>query len=114
MQESTTSREVYVRKVLEAYRSTPGTTGHVRREDRQLAARLYEEGVRLDTVENALVLAAARRLLRPPDSTPLATIRSLHYFVPVIDEVAGLTVGQDYFQYLHRKIERLLKDPKGA
>jgi hypothetical protein len=113
VEENTTSREEYARRLLAAYRSTPGTTGYVRREDRRLAGRLYEKGVSVETVENALVLAAARRLFRPPDAARLATIRSLHYFLPVIEEVAELTVGQDYFQYLCGKIERFLKNPKG-
>jgi hypothetical protein len=34
------SREEYVRRVLEAYRHTPGTTGTVRRPDRLLATQL--------------------------------------------------------------------------
>ena len=48
------SREEYVRKVLEAYRTTPGTTGHIRRPDRVLAAALQQRGVPLQAVENAL------------------------------------------------------------
>ena len=58
-------REDYVRQVLEAYRTTPGTCGHLRRPDRLLAAQLYERGIPIDKVENALVLAAVRRLIRP-------------------------------------------------
>ena len=59
--------------------------------------------MRLRAVENALVLAASRRLVRPTDATPLGTIRSLAYFLPVIDEVLELTVSQDYFRYLRSK-----------
>ena len=55
----------YVRRLLEAYRATPGTSGAVRRPDRLLAAQLYERGVSLEAVENALVLAATRRMIRP-------------------------------------------------
>ena len=66
---------------------TPGTTGTVRRPDRLLAAQLHQRGVPLAAVENALVLAAARRLIRPADAPPLGTIRSLAYFLPVIEEV---------------------------
>jgi hypothetical protein len=112
MTDNTDGRKAYVRRVLEAYRLTPGTTGQVRREDRRLANRLYDHGVQLDTVENALVLAAARRLLRPPDSAALSTVRSLHYFLPVIEEVAGLSVGQDYFRHLRGKIERHTRKPQ--
>ena len=107
MKPNRSSREEYVRKVLDAYRQTPGTTGSARRQDRLLAAQLYDRAVPLRTVENALVLAAARRLLRPVDAPPLATVRSLAYFQPVIEEVQGLKVSDDYFQHLRRRLEHL-------
>ena len=102
--------EEYVQKVLDAYRHTPGTTGTVRRHDRRLAAQLHQRGVPLRAVGNALVLAAARRLLRPASAPPLATVRSLAYFLPVIEEVLELKVSEDYFQHVRRRIQRLLPD----
>ena len=101
------SREEYVRKVLDAYRQTPGTTGNIRHQDRLMAAAWHDLAIPLKTVENALVLAAARRLLRPADAPPLATVRSLAYFQPVIDEVQELKVSDDYFQHLRRRLDRL-------
>jgi hypothetical protein len=103
------SRDEYLQKVLVAYRLTPGTAGVVRRPDRQLAEQLHKRGVPLTVVENALILAAARRLLRPPGTPPLNTVRSLAYFLPVIEEVLELRVSAGYFQHLRHKIERLLK-----
>jgi hypothetical protein len=102
------SPEQYVHQVLEAYRKTPGTTGTVRRPDRMLAAQLYQRGLSVTVIENALVLAAARRLIRPADAMPLGTIRSLAYFLPVIEEVLQMPVAADYFQYLRHKIERAM------
>jgi hypothetical protein len=99
------SREEYVRKLLEAYRTTPGTTGHIRRPDRVLAAALQQRGVALQVVENALVLAASRRLMHSPETPPLGTIRSLAYFVPVIEEVLEGVVGQDYYNYLRYRLK---------
>lgn len=96
----------YVRHVLEAYRATPGTVGVVRRADRLLAAQLQDRGVPLDTVENAFVLAAARRIIRSAEASPLGTIRSLAYFLPVIEEVLQLKVSQEYFQHLRRRLHR--------
>jgi hypothetical protein len=100
-------QQEYVRKLLDAYRATPGTTGTVRRPDRLLAEQLYQRGVPLMAVENALALAAARRLARPADAPPLSTIRSLAYFATVIEEVQQMQVGPDYFQYIRRQIARL-------
>ena len=83
MDQQPSGREDYVRKVLEAYRNTPGTCGNLRRPDRILAVQLYQRGVPLHTVENALVLAAVRRLIRPPDAPPLAAVRS-DPFAPIL------------------------------
>ena len=106
MEQSRTAEEEYIRQVLEAYRKTPGTTGTVRRPDRLLAAQLQQRGVPLVAIENALVLAAARRLIRPAGAPALGTIRSLAYFLPVIEEVLALRVHPDYFRYLRQKMER--------
>ena len=101
------SQEEYIRQILEAYRQTPGTMGTVRRPDRVLAAQLYQRGVCASVIENAFVLAAARRLMRPADALPLGTIRSLAYFLPVIEEVLGMRVSPEYFQHVRRKLERI-------
>jgi hypothetical protein len=103
-------QEEYIRQVLEAYRKTPGTMGTVRRADRMLAAQFYQRGVTVSVVENAFVLAVARRLMRPADAPPLGTIRSLAYFLPVIEEVLELRVGPGYFQHVRRKLERIARD----
>ncbi len=97
----------YIRQVLEAYRKTPGTMGTVRRADRLLAAQLYQRGLSLKVIENALVLAATRRLIRPSDAPPLSTIRSLAYFLPVIEEVLESRVSPEYFEYLRYKLARI-------
>lgn len=101
------SQEEYLRKVLEAYRKTPGTMGTVRRADRLLASQLYQRGLSVKVIENALVLAATRRLMRPADAPPLGLIRSLAYFLPVIEEVLELRVSPDYFEYLRYKLARV-------
>src|ERR1700682_4738682 len=93
------SQEEYIRQILEAYRQTPGTMGIVRRPDRVLAVQLYQRGVCASVIENAFVLAVTRRLTRPADAPPLGTIRSLAYFLPVIEEVLGLRVSADFFPY---------------
>jgi hypothetical protein len=101
------AKKDYVRKVLDAFRRTPGTTGAIRRSDRLLAAALYDRGVSVTVVQNALLLAASRRIFRPPDAVPLQPIRSLYYLLPVIDEVLQLRIGQDYFRYLQFHIHRI-------
>ena len=103
-------QEEYIRQVLDAYRKTPGTSGTVRRPDRVLAGQLYQRGVSVSVIENAFVLAATRRLVRPADAPPLGTIRSLAYFLPVIEEVLGMRVSPEYFQHVRSKLERIARE----
>jgi hypothetical protein len=74
--------------MIETYRRMPGTLGYIRRADRRLAATLHDRGVALQIVEDAILLATARRVFRSADATPLAPIASLHYLLPVIHELA--------------------------
>jgi hypothetical protein len=98
------SREQYVHRVLATYRGTPGTSGQVRPPDRQLALELQQRGVPLHTVENAFVLAAARRIFRPAQAPRLTTVRSLAYFLPVVEELLATSIDENYFEYLRRKL----------
>jgi len=98
----------YIRRVLEAYRATPGTCGVVRKPDRAFALALHARGVPVEAVENAFVLAASRRIVRPTEAPPLGVIRSLAYFGPVIEEVLESTVSQDYYRYLRLRLPHWL------
>lgn len=107
------SKADYIRSVLDAYRQTPGIAGTVRRHDRLLAATLYDRGVPLRSVENALILAAGRRIFRAPDATPLQPVRSLSYLLPVINEVLATRASQDYYRYIRFKLDQLSKTNHG-
>ena len=78
--------------------------GCVRREDRRLAADLHARGIALSILEKAFVLAAARRCFRAPDAPALAHIRSMYYFVPVIEEVLANPPDDGYMEYLKSKL----------
>jgi hypothetical protein len=104
---SLSPRQRYAQRVLELYRWTPGTAGLARRCDRGLAATLYDRGIPLKTVHTALLLAAGRRACRPSDALPLAPIATLHYFLPIIDELIARPLEQDYLQYLRHNLSTL-------
>lgn len=113
MQHNPLRRDSYIKQVLELYRCVPGTLGRIRREDRLLAADLHDRGIPLSTLEAAFVLAAARCCLRSPDAHPLAPIRSMHYFLPVIEEVLANPPAADYLAYLKSKLKQYTAvDPK--
>jgi hypothetical protein len=100
-------RREYVQRLLAAYRATPGTCGVIRGPDRVVAAQLYERRVSVTAVENALALAAVRRMIRPDGAAPLPLVRSLAYFLPVIDEVLATDVNPKYYQHVRNKLDRL-------
>lgn len=95
---------LYVRRVLEAYSTTPTTAGRIRREDRSLATRLYRQQVPISAVLAAFSLAALRRIFRDFDATPLAPIRSLHYFLPVVEEIRNMPIDPGYIDYAVYKV----------
>src|SRR5215471_17015307 len=61
----------------------------------------------LRVVESAFLLASLRRLARPSDGPPLSPIRSLAYFLPVIDELLAHPSPDNYLEYLRLKLRRL-------
>ena len=97
----------YADKVLELYRNTPGVIGRIRSSDRQLVRDLYHRGVTLRIIEQSMVLAAARRSFRAPGAPPLLPVRSLHYFIPVIEEVSANPPAMEYTMYLKMKLAKI-------
>jgi hypothetical protein len=83
----------YVAEVIRLYRATPTVLGPVRRADRELARRLFEQQVPIHVIRDALILGAARRVLHNGFSTPMPPVRSLHYFVPLVREVLDRPPG---------------------
>ncbi|MBM3779968.1 MAG: hypothetical protein FJW23_17320 [Acidimicrobiia bacterium] len=97
----------YLHAVLSAYTHMPETPLQPSAGDRTTAQGLLARGVPLHTVRTALVLASLRRLARPPDHTPLQPVRSLAYFLPVIDELQDNPVSDDYATYLATKLNQV-------
>jgi hypothetical protein len=97
----------YIQAVLKEYVWLPGTPHKASRQDRRLASSLYEQAVPLAVVRAALLLAAARRTLRSPHLCPLPPIRTLHYFLPVIEEVLATPPDPGYVDYLAGKLHPL-------
>ena len=100
-------QEEYIRQVLEAYRKTPGTAGTIRRPDRVLATQLYQRGVPVSVIENAFVLAAARRLMLP-SSTGLL-LPSAKAMSRICAETGGFQFNEKSFAQGFHMIEEELR-----
>ena len=103
-------RRAYVQAVLAAYLRLPDTPTRSRPPDRRLAGQFYDRNIPLPTVKDALLLASARRVLRSQDAQPLASVRSLYYFVPVIEELLETPLPKGYSCYLQRKLSAFSAD----
>jgi hypothetical protein len=96
--------EGYRQTLLDLYLRLPDTPRRVSRHDGRLVQQLWERQIPLTTVETAFLLASVRRAARRPNAMPLGPIRSLHYFLPVIEELLAQPVPQSYLAYLRSKV----------
>jgi hypothetical protein len=102
----------YTAAALQLYLQLPETPLRASANDIQTARNLHVRGISLAAIESALLLASVRRLARPPDMSPLTPIRSLAYFLPVIEEILVNPIPTDYAEYLRRKVRSLSSGEK--
>jgi hypothetical protein len=93
----------YVNSILAQYVRLPGTLHRVLQQDRRTATALHRRGVPLGVVHNAFVLAIARRTFRS-DADQIEPIRSLQYFLPVVEELIHEPPLPQYLDYLKSKL----------
>ena len=93
------TQQSYTRAIGNFYLQLPNTHRRFNRSDRQLAADLYQRGIAFNLIRSAMLLATARRLARRP-APPLPPVRSLHYFLPVLDEIQHQPLPPGYVEYL--------------
>lgn len=99
-------RDTYLRRLLALYCGLPHTAArHPFPPDRRTAEKLFDRGISLQTIETAFLIAILRRTYRDPQALPPTPIRSLAYFLPVIDEVLLQPPDPDYVSYLRLKID---------
>jgi hypothetical protein len=107
MKQNSISKPRYVARVLSLYTGLAETPTKSSRIDKRLAEELYDKQIALDEVEAAMILATGRRLMRCADAPTLGPIRSLHYFLPLIEEIRSAPISADYIEYLRRKMATL-------
>ena len=90
-----------VKRLLELYCGLPHTAARrPSATDRRLANQLCDQAIAFDLIETALLLAITRRNRRDPQAPPLPPIRSLAYFLPVIEELRLHPLDPGYLRYL--------------
>ncbi len=94
----------YRRALTDLYLRLPDTPRRLSRFDLRLVRQLCDRQIPLTVVETAFLLASARRIYRPADAPPLGPIRSLYYFLPIIEELLQNPVPDSYRAYLRSKV----------
>src|ERR1700689_4249426 len=90
----------YITCVLAIYTALPDTPDRPRPQDRALARDLLHRQVPLSLVGAAIQLGASRR---QSTTHPLPPIRSLHYFLPILEELQAANIDPQYLAYLKRR-----------
>ena len=103
---SSAESTAYFTSVICMYLQLPETPVRASLADQAVARCLDKDGVPLETVEAALLLGSLRRLIRPNDAPPLSPIRSLAYFLPVIEELTEVPGPGNYLDYLRLKLQQ--------
>lgn len=99
-----TELDAYRQVVLDLYLRLPDTPRRLSRQDLRLVRQLWDRNIPLQVIEAAFLLASARRATRRPDAMPLGPIRSLHYFLPLVEELLEQPVPKSYVDYLRSKV----------
>jgi hypothetical protein len=107
MSPSAGSDVAFVAAVLTLYADLPDTPLRPSPNDQALARRLFTSAVPLSLIESALLLGTLRRISRPSGQPPLPKIRSLAYFLPVIEELQLRPLPDGYLNYLRLKLRKL-------
>jgi hypothetical protein len=97
-----------VGSILRLYTELPHTPSRHSRDDRFVVQKLERQQIPLRRVQAALLLGSARRCFRTDPEQHLLPIRSIRFFLPVIEELAFTHIDQGYVDYLGRKLAEFL------
>ena len=104
---SSNSPSVYLAALCATLEDLPGPTLRLRAIDRRLALDLYSSGVPIELLRAALQLATFRRLVRDADRPQLAPVRSLYYYLPVVDELLAQPLDPAWTRHLASRLAKL-------
>jgi hypothetical protein len=75
--------------------------------DAKIAADLHRRGVSLEQVRQAILLGCARKYIAMINARVRTPITSLHYFIAIIEEVAGSAIPESYWEHLRHKVAQM-------
>jgi hypothetical protein len=75
--------------------------------DEILARRWFDQGVPLERIDRAILMGCVRKYVAWRNNQAHATIASLAYFEPVLDEVERQKINPEYWGYLRFRMQRM-------
>lgn len=75
--------------------------------DRRLTRQWFHQAIPLPEVEQAILIGCGRKYVSWLDGHPSEPIGSLHYFKPILEEIATLTLSPDYCAFNRLQVQRL-------
>lgn len=108
------TRTQYRRQALRLYRLLPDTPSRCHRGDCTIVDRLYQDDVPLSLLETALLVGTARRVLRDPGLPKLGTIRSIAYFLPILQQLHESPPPDGYLDYLRHTLQSALRQQEAT
>ena len=106
---STAKEREYLAKIRNLFISRKCTKDHLSEKDRQLLQEWYDSGIPDAAIKAAILLGCCRKLVSWLNNGERSKINSLHYFIPLIQEVGNDYQNTYYQVYVKSKITEFEK-----
>lgn len=100
---------LYLQAVEALFLSRPCVRSRFSSADRKLASEWFQSGIDLAMVEQAIVLGCGRKYVSWLNGLQGEPIGSLHYFLPVLEEISKFDLSSEYQSFNRSQVERLEK-----
>ncbi|MDA2935397.1 helix-turn-helix domain-containing protein, partial [Acidobacteria bacterium AH-259-D05] len=100
---------LYLEAVEALFLSRPCVRSRFSSADRQLASEWFASGIDLALVEQAIVLGCGRKYVSWLNGLQGEPIGSLHYFLPVLEEISKFDLSSEYQSFNQSQVDRLEK-----
>jgi len=102
-------RNAYVDAIKSSFVAIGCTIGKFSARDVQFAQDLQQRGILLETVQDAMLMGAARKYISWLNGGAPQPIGSLVYFATLVSEIQERPLPADYREYLRKKVVQLAR-----
>ena len=95
-------------KILGVYVRAPDTPDRPSDADRELAKASLQRGTDAENLVHAIKVASIRRQLRDPPWPPLPPVRSLAYYLRVLEDLDQQALEPGYVDYVAARFDALI------